>query len=502
MDKKVYEKCGIVGYIDSNYSKKFSVSILAAAGLQHRGQHGAGVAMQTKDKIVKHTGTGLVSEVFGKKQFEKLNIDSLWTMVHLRYGTFGGYDSCNIQPCIVGDKLEEKIAVIHNGEFVRVDKFRDMIRNIDIPKDASDTYLFTAFLQQIDGRSWDQKIVKATDMAAGAYSMIIGVKGALYVIRDKFGIRPLVYGQYDGGHIFASETHALDKVLCKVKREVRPGEIIKIDSAGLKHIRMGEDKPGNYCDFEWAYFSRPDSLSATHEEKKDRQDPSVWLSYSKFREKCGQVLAKEAPVKNASFVVGVPDSGLAVSIGYAQALSLPYSQTILRDHFDPNGMQRLFMRDDQIHLIAKKVLGKLSLVPDPKIWKDAIVVVGDDSIVRGNVSREITRAMFALGARQVHWIIGYPPVAYTCHLGVSMRTEQELIAHRHNADPKSIAREMGATSVNYISHKGFISARKKFSRVLQPKNIQEIFLANGGCGGCITGVYPVDKEGKQYTIDN
>ena len=152
------------------------------------------------------------------------------------------------------------------------------------------------------------------------------------------------------------------------------------------------------------------------------------------------------------------------------------------------------MRDDEMKKISKRILKKLTLNPDPVIWKDKIVVIGDDSIVRGNVSEQITKAIFLLGAKEVHWIVGFPPVAHPCYLGVSMRTGEELVAYRYNSDPKKIAKAIGATSVNYISPKGFIQARKLSSDVKMPKDPRMIFLENGGCAGCVTGIYPVPRE--------
>jgi amidophosphoribosyltransferase len=103
------------------------------------------------------------------------------------------------------------------------------------------------------------------------------------------------------------------------------------------------------------------------------------------------------------------------------------------------------------------------------------------------------------GAKEVHWIVGFPQVNHPCHLGVSMRTYQELISPNNNEDPKKIAEEIGATSVNYISHAGFIKARLKSGKdLVSPANAKEIFLANGGCGGCLTGLYPVNQEGVIY----
>lgn len=496
-DKPLQEKCGIVSFYTPRLTRKLRFSLLAAGGVQHRGQHGAGVAMQTKDSLIKYTKNGLLREIFTQEIVKKLNQPNYWTIIHCRYGTNGSYMRLNLQPCIA-QLGKFKMAVAHNGEFVATDKIREKIVT-KIPAGASDTYLFTLLLSQARGKTYEDKILSTLSQVKGAYSLIIGVEDKLYAIRDPFGIRPLFIGQTKDGWLIASETHAFTKVAIKVKREVKRGEIIRLDKNGLTTIRRWRNSTSHFCDFEWAYFERPDSRLPTHEKTNKNNDPQHWLSLSTFRERCGVILSQEAPIKKATFVVGVPDSGIGIGNGYANALNLPYRQVIIRDHFDTHGSHRLFMKDDQKDKIAIKVLGKLSLVPDPTIWKKAIVVVGDDSIIRGNVSSQITRAIFKLGAKEVHWILGFPPVCHRCHLGVSMRTREELIAAQNDANPHKIAKAIGATSVNYISIKGFIQARSLLNRIKITKDPKEMFLFNGGCGGCVTGVYPISRDGKIYS---
>ena len=497
IEKPIQEKCGIVGVFTPRFSKNVPLALVAASGVQHRGPQGAGMAMQTRNGIRKYVGDGLLKHVFTHERVEKLNLPARWIIVHCRYGTFGGYLKHNLQPCHIKTSAGQTVVVVHNGEFTATDKLQKKVSG-KLPQGASDTYMFTQLLGQIKGKTWDEKITQAVDAVQGAFSLMIGIKDSLYVIRDALGIRPLILGQLnEGGWMIASETHAFSKVHVKVKREVYPGEIIKIDTKGLHLIRQGTQGKGNFCDFEWAYFSRPDSLFPAYHTQNDGGDPTKWMSVAAFRERCGQILAKEHPLPYASFVVGVPDSGINVAIGYANITKIPYRQTMIRDHFDSNGEQRLFLRDDDMAKIKAKVLGKISFIPDRAIWKDAIVVIGGDSIVRGNVSEKITEAAFALGAREVHWIVGFPPVMHPCHLGVSMRTGAELIAQVRGGDPIKIAETIGATSVNYISPKGFIQA-KVGEKILHPRDERELFLVNGGCGGCLTGIYPVDREGVLY----
>lgn len=495
-NKPFQEKCGIVALYSSKFSIQLPLALKAAGGVQHRGQQGAGVVLETKEGFVKHTGNGLLREVFLPEVVSRLNAPSIWTIVHCRYGTYGGYDKDNLQPCVATDSSGSQIAVAHNGEFVATEKMRKLVIN-NLPKEISDTNLFTQILSRTKGISWEEKILKTLAEVKGAYSLAIGTNDTLFLARDRFGIRPLILGQARGMWIVTSETQALNRIGAKVIREVQAGEVIKINEKGLRTIQTGKNQY-HFCDFEWAYFARPDSLLCRHEKKEDDKTPKLWFSASSFREKCGTILASESPVQNVSFCCGVPDSGIYLATGYANALKIPYRQVIIRDHYDPNGSQRLFMRDDQKNKIGSKVLGKLSIITDKQIWKDAVVVIGDDSIVRGNVSKAITKTVFSLGAKEVHWIIGFPQVRYRCHLGVSMRTEEELVASRQQGDTAKIAQEIGATSVRYLSLSGFIRTRLLSGKLKIPKNKKEIFLANGGCGGCVTGIYPVTREGKLY----
>lgn len=492
--KSLQEECGIVAFYNEIPEHNVPLALLAADGVQHRGQNGAGLAVKTKASLELHKGNGLLHEIFTSRVVKKYDRSAQWILIHTRYGTFGNYLKKNLQPCTVRTRSGERIVVAHNGEFAGVEQMKKNLKKT-LVEGISDTYLFTELLSQAKGENWDEKVLNMLSRTKGSYNLVIGIDDTLYIARDPFGIRPLSIGKKNNTWMIASETHAFDKIDFPVERTVRKGEVIKFNKHGMTILNRESTGPHHFCDFEWSYFSRPDSVLPVHE----KNQPDTWLSVNSFRERCGITIAKESPIKNATFVVGLPDSGIAVAVGYAMTLKLPYRQLIIRDHYDPNAKQRLFMRDDEKNKIGKKVLGKLSLVPDKAAWKNAIVVLGDDSIVRGNVSQQITQAILALGAKEVHWIVGFPPVQHKCHLGVSMRTHEELIASRQQGDSKKIAHELGATSVNYISHTGFVRARFISGKITIPENDKEIFLKNGGCGGCITGIYPVEQDGKHFS---
>lgn len=499
MEKKLFvpeseviqEKCGIVGiYNPADTSEHVTLGLSATEGVWHRGQQGLGVAMQTQRGLLKEVRRGAtMQEVFTSELRDKFNGHNKadWSLYHCIYGTAGGYGDENLQPIIV-DTPYGTATIVHNGQFVGELSPK---QEEDPRKGVSDTYLFAQLLAIAEGDSWEERILSTIDKAKGAYSLIIGVEDKLFVARDQFGIRPLVLGKIGNGWIAASETIALSKLKIPTQRAVKNGEVIRIDENGLKTIREGSRGSGNFCDFEWAYFSRPDSLWPTSESQFN--SPEEWLSFLVFRERCGEIMAREHPM-NLDFVVGVPDSGVAFGTGYANALRIPYRQVVLRDHYKVEDEQRTFMNDKNLGEIGVRVTNKLSVVEDPRIWEGKVVGIADDTIVRSNVSKALTKVLQYLGAKEIHWFAGFPPVIETCHLGVSMRKRLELVAARNNGDVKAIAREIGATSVNYISPEGFLRAKNDNSFVL-PEDPKEIFLANGGCGGCVTGLYPISKDG-------
>jgi len=515
LDEPRQKGCGVAGIwsptpVDA--SELIIPGLSAIRGVWHRGQQGLGVGLQTESGLQKHVKKGAIDEVLTPDLPEKFQSTgkASWILLHSIYSTYGGQGIENMQPIEARAPDGSTAAVIHNGEFVNTDWMKQQLEQTatPIPEEASDTYLFTQILAQSQGNSWEQRIFDVLSKVNGAYSLIIGAEDKLFIARDQFGIRPLVIGGIGDKWMAASETWAFHKLGIRPERAVKPGEIIRLDKNGLKVIREGSNGPGNLCDVEKAYFEMPTSTEATYENGSDADHPENWVSNESFRERCGEILAEEKPFPDVDFVVGIPDSGIAAAHGYANRLRLPYRPAIIRDHYDPNGRSRIFMRDDLMNdlerMVAdmsdmeRMVLTKLIPIPEPRIWKDKSVMVIDDTQMRGIVSRPITRVLFGLGAREVHLAYAYPPVRYTCHLGASLRIQHELIAARHDGDVRKIAQESGATSVSYISSEGFNRAKTISGIINVPEDPREIFMANGGCGGCVTGIYPISKEGVIY----
>lgn len=465
--------------------------------LQHRGQNGAGIATDSGFRV---TGSGLLHDAIDKHDLESEGANR-WAMIHLRYGTSGGYSSENMQPVEV--EIEgQKVHIAVNGNIPNPKRLRAYCPEITDP-DVSDTVLAAHTLAKIEGETFDDRIRTFADLpeiAESANNMIIGSGSDAYVVRDQFGVHPMVVGSYHEGKgiVVASETVAFQKLGAQVMGEFPPGAILKITPEGTVLLRQGTASSNHQkCIFEPAYFSGPNSRFPTYE----GQPPEEWLSVGLFRSRTGEIAAAEAPVPHADFVVGMPDSGVPFATGLANGMGKPYFPWVIRSHYNgEEKITRTFMQDEHMEGIAALVRGKLMPIDDPRIWEDKVVVIGDDSLVRGNTAREVTRMLRSLGVREIHWRLGFPPVQNPCHLGVSFRSLGELLAVEFDNDWEKMAEYLGADSVAFISHKGILQAAKecKEEDIIIPENPKEIYMANGYCGGCTTGVYPVMPEGTIY----
>jgi len=272
----------------------------------------------------------------------------------------------------------------------------------------------------------------------GAYSTVVMTKHAIVAFRDPYGIRPLSLGQMpDGSYVFASESCAFDMIGAKLVREVSPGEMISLSERGLVSRQVIKSERTAMCVFEHIYFSRPD----TKLEGKRLQE---------VRGQMGEILWREAPVE-ADLVIAVPDSGTPAARGYARASGLPQDDGLIKNRY----VARTFIQPGQE--LRKHGL-RMKFNPLPEIIAGKRVVVVDDSIVRGNTTRQIVGMLRDAGAKEVHLRISAPPI----------RTIEEIAEH------------IGADSLAYLSMEGVYEA------VGTPADIH--------CDACFTGSYPLGDD--------
>jgi amidophosphoribosyltransferase len=182
----------------------------------------------------------------------------------------------------------------------------------------------------------------------------------------------------------------------------------------------------------------------------------------------GELLAHEAPAPTADLVIAVPDSGNAAARGFARASGLPQDDGFVKNRY----VARTFIQPGQE--LRKHGL-RLKFNPLPDVVRGMKLVVVDDSIVRGNTTRQIVQMLRDAGAAEVHMRISAPPIRNPCHYGVDMSTREEMIAHgRTEAD---VAAELGADSLAYLSLDGVYEAIRG-ERATH-------------CDACFSGDYPL-----------
>ena len=449
----MHESCGVFGVYASSINVAQAI-FFALFALQHRGQESAGIAVTDGNEIKIHTSMGLVSQAFTETDLALLT--GYIGIGHNRYSTTGSSRPTNAQP-IIAKSEGLTIALAHNGNIINSKLLRDELQERGYHfHTSSDSEVIANLILASPGRNWQQKIRHAMHRLQGAYSLVILTENELIGVRDSFGVRPLCLGTIDSGWSIASESCALDHIGAQFIREIEPGEIVVINSHGVKSFKKGDGKRA-LCIFEYIYFARPDSII---------QGKLLYPT----REAMGRILAEEYPV-DADFVMGVPDSATAAGIGYSNASGIPYCEGLLKNRY----VGRTFIEPDQ----RIRELGvQLKFNPLSRIIAGKRLVVVDDSIVRGTTTPHVVSLLKKAGAAEVHLRICAPPICYPCFFGVDMASRWQLIAARKTIP--EIREYLSADSLGYLSLDGLIRA------VDLPRDIF--------CLACFTGVYPIPVQ--------
>jgi amidophosphoribosyltransferase len=423
---KLKEECGLFGM----YSQSSEIADTLHMGLfalQHRGQEAAGFAISDGRELRCYKDLGLIQEVFTRGQVRLMR--GHIGIAHTRYSTQGeSARQENAQPFIL--RREGRwLALAHNGNLSNAVQVRDDLLSEGVYFTSnSDTESLLHLYVRARGSSPEEKLDLITHQVLGAYSLLLIDGDRLIAARDPFGFRPLVLGRRGGDWLVTSETAALDIVSAQFVREIEPGEVIVIDSHGLRSTRLGPKRPCRQCVFELIYFSRPDSRLFGH-------------NVYEFRKMCGARLA-EKETHAIDIVVPVPDSGLPAALGYSRALQKPLEFGLIRSHY----IGRSFIEPHHTSRIHKV---RMKLLPLRDVLQDRRIALVDDSIVRGTTSRAIVHVLREFGAKEVHLRIASPPIISPCYFGIDMPTREELVASTRTI--LEITRFMGADSVVYLT---------------------------------------------------
>jgi amidophosphoribosyltransferase len=440
--------CGIFGIYQ--HPEASNLAYLGLHALQHRGQESAGISNSDGTRLTTHRGMGLVADIFQQSNLAKLRGQN--AIGHVRYSTAGEPHLRNAQP-ISADYYRGAIAIAHNGNLTNADKVkRQLEEDGSIFLSNSDTEVLVHLIARSKAATLRERIKEALNQVQGSYSLVCLSESELIVARDPFGWRPLVMGNVDGAHVFASEECAFDLIGANIEREVAPGEMITINKDGVLSERIStQEKPRSFCLFEYVYFARPDGVL---------EGQSVYEA----RKKMGRQLAKEQPAE-VDVVIPVPDSGVPAALGFASAANVPYELGLIRNHY----VGRTFIEPKQ----SIRHFGvKLKLNAQRAVLSGKRVAVIDDSIVRGTTSKKIIEMIRGAGAKEIHMRIASPPVIWPCYYGINTPTKEELIASSNSLE--EMRQFIGADSLGFLSLDGLKQAS-----------------GNGGvCDACFTGNYP------------
>jgi amidophosphoribosyltransferase len=449
--------CGIVGIVDAG-GVSFSL-YYALYSLQHRGQESAGITTSDGRQVYKHKKEGLVAEVFNQDSLESLKGDV--GVGHVRYPTTGANLPENVQPFNFHYR-DHQFALAHNGNLVNAEELRqEFERRGDIFSTTADTELIASVLIEEYRRAenLEDAVVHCMQTLKGSYSVVMLLDGTLYAFRDPVGIKPLCIGKLPNGYIVASESVAVDALKGELLRDVRPGELLRLDDRGLHSMQIAIANHRAHCIFEYIYFARADAIL----EGK--------LVYD-VRRRIGGYLFDEAPVK-ADIVSPVPDSGTSLAIGYAHRSHIPFLEGLMKNRY----MGRTFIKATQEE---RENAVRIKLNPIHEHIRSRSVVLVDDSIVRGTTMGHIVDLMQEGGASEIHVRIGSPQIIAPCYLGVDMPTREELIAS--NKAVEEVREHIAATSLHHVS---------------LPALVESIGLDKQDlCMGCLTGRYPLTIAGE------
>ncbi len=320
------------------------------------------------------------------------------------------------QPLIINSKLGSfaicTVARINNIEELKDELFKN--KNIHFQEtnkgNINQNELVAALITQkdtiVDG------ITYAQDVIDGSLSILLLFKDCIYAARDKYGRTPIILGENNDGHCISFENSAFINLGFKYVKDLGPGEIVKVTDSELI-VQKEPNKEMKICSFLWTYYGYPTS---TYE----------GVNVESMRYRCGEIMIEYDEALEIDSVAGVPDSGIAHAIGYANASKIPYSRPFVK--YTPT-WPRSFVSQFQNQ---RNLIAHMKLIPVDNLIKDKKLLLIDDSIVRGTQLSETVDFLYTVGVNEVHVRLACPPILYGCkYLNFTRAiTDLELVARR------------------------------------------------------------------------
>ena len=461
--------CGFIGVIGATGAVREIYDGLVA--IQHRGQDAAGIITYDGDRFHLKKGEGLVRDIFTAANVLRLKGDL--ALGHVRYPTVGSGGGEDAQPFTVNFPFG--IAMAHNGNVANYDELKGDLEHasLRVLYSGCDVEVILnvfagALAREAKGvfslAAYHAAVAEVYRTVRGAYSVVGFVAGhGLFAFRDPFGIKPIAFGRkkVEGGYAYAvaSESVVLSTIDYEVLPWSSPGEALFIDLDGRVTMTKVAESRHHPCVFEFVYFARPDSYL---------EGISVYEARIRMGERLAAVFLESGHV--ADVVIPIPDSARTAALAMAQRLDIPYREGLVKNRYV--GRTFIMPNDDER---KRSLRHKLNAIEEEFRGKDVLLV--DDSIVRGNTSKQIVQLARQAGARRVLFASMSPPLVHPCVYGIDMSTRREFIARdRSHAE---VAAEIGADAVIYQTLDDLVGAvTEKEPRITRM------------CTACFSGNYP------------
>lgn len=453
---ELHDECGVFGIFKNDDDLNIvEETYLALYSLQHRGQVGAGIAVNNKGKIVYHKDYGMIPEALPESELARLGNGRI-ALGHVKYSSGEDVDRGNLAPLVMR-YIKGQLALCMNGALTNYPELRDDLnQGAAIFQSNGDTEVIAYLIARArtETTTIEEAVQNAVSKIKGAYAAVLMSPGKLIGVRDPMGIRPLCLGKIGGSYVITSESCVFDSMGGEFIRDVKPGEMIVIDGDGIHSYT--DDRVGKtaLCIFEYIYFSRPDSVIDG-------------VSVLKARQRAGRLLARQHHI-DADIVCGVPDCGIESAIGYSMESGIRYATGLIKNKYIGRAFNNRKNNDEYLMRIKLNAL-KYNI-------EGQRVIVIDDSILKGNTSRHIVELLKKAGAKEVHILIASPPFKNPCYLNSDSTPKKNLIASEKSTE--EICKYIGADSL------GFLSA-DSLKEIVKECNI-------GFCDACFTGNYPLD----------
>ena len=456
--------CGVFGV----YAPDRDVARLSYFGLfalQHRGQESAGIAVSDEGRLTALRDLGLVTQVFDEQKLHGLR--GQVAIGHTRYSTTGSSQWSNAQP-LVQHGSARTVALGHNGNLVNATELRAELAAEGITlRSTSDSELIAALIAN-DAAPLERGGRERDAAARGRVLDRRALRGAarrvprparLPAARARPGASRGRRRTGSSPRRPARSTSSAPSS-CARSRRARSSSWTGTGCARCRPLELADG--GALCIFEFFYLARPDTTL-----------DGVEVHGARVR--MGERLAAEAPV-DADLVLPIPDSGTPAAIGFARALGIPFSEGLIKNRY----VGRTFIQPDQE---MRQQGARLKYHPLAEVAGKRIVAV-DDSIVRGNTTRQIVRMLFDAGAAEVHIRVSSPPVIGQCFYGIDLADPAEMVAAGKTIE--EVREQIGATSLAYLSHDGLVAATRR--------------PASSLCRACLTGEYPTALPTEQAKL--